>query len=188
MNRAYSLFEIKAFDDDKREFEGIATTPTPDRMGDIVEPKGAVFKLPIPLIWQHDSSKPIGEVFYAKPTANGIPIKARVFRAKESRTLIERLDEAWESIKIKLVRGLSIGFNPLEQSQIKDTYSYRYTSWEWLELSPVTIPANAEADIQTVKSLDAQLRVASDQRSGVVRIDKDQWRVSRKRSGAIYLD
>jgi hypothetical protein len=31
MNRAYSVFEIKSFDEEQRTFEGIASTPTPDR-------------------------------------------------------------------------------------------------------------------------------------------------------------
>jgi hypothetical protein len=101
----------------------------------------------------------------------------------------DRLNEAWADLKTGLVRGFSIGFNPLEQAQIKDTFSYRYTSWEWLELSPVTIPANAEATIQTVKSIDTELRVASDQRRGVVVLDQDTIRrVRRPKSGVIYLD
>lgn len=161
MKRAYSLFEIKNFDDDKRELEGIATTPTPDRMGDIVEPKGAVFKTPLPLLWQHMSDKPIGNVTEAKVTDDGIRIKARLAKSDAPGSLKDRLDEAWESLKLGLVRGLSIGFSPLESSQIKDTFSYRFTSWEWLELSAVTIPANAEASIQTVKSIDTELRAAS---------------------------
>lgn len=188
MQRAYSLFEIKAFDDDTREIEGIATTPTADRMGDIVEPKGAVFKLPIPLLWQHRGDLPIGQVVKAKVTTGGISVVANLAKIAEAGVLKDRLDEAWQSLKIGLVRGLSIGFNPLESAQIKDTYSYRFTSWEWLELSAVTIPANAEATIQTVKSFDAEWQVASDQRRGIVRLDPDLMRrASRSRKGAVYL-
>jgi HK97 family phage prohead protease len=186
MNRAYSKIEIKAFDNDKREFTGVATTPTPDRMGDIVEPDGAEYTLPIPLLWQHQSDKPIGEITQARVSKAGISIKGRVLKAAESKSLVERLDEAWESIKIGLVKGLSIGFNPLEQSQIKDTYSFRYIRWQWLELSAVTIAANAEASIQSIKSIDRQLRAASGQRKGVVFLDDNLRRVSRK--GVVYLD
>ena len=49
MKRAYSLLEIKAVDDDQRVITGIATTPEPDRVGDIVEPMGAKFANPLPL-------------------------------------------------------------------------------------------------------------------------------------------
>jgi HK97 family phage prohead protease len=165
LNRAYSLFEVKAFDDEKREIHGIATTPTPDRVGDVVEPKGAVFKLPIPLLWQHDSRQPIGSVTAAKITNDGITVKAQLAKIDEPGKLKDRLDEAWQSLKHGLVRGFSIGFAPLESAQIKDTYSYRFTSWEWLELSAVTIPANAEASIQTIKAIDTQQLAASGRRS-----------------------
>jgi HK97 family phage prohead protease len=189
IRRAYSLFEVKAMNDDRRELEGVATTPSPDRMGDIVEPKGAVFKLPIPLVWQHNSEKPVGEVYSAKVTNNGISVKARIVKIEDPGSLKERLDEVWQTIKHKLVRGFSIGFSPLESSQIKDTFSYRFTSWEWLELSLVTIPANSEATIQVVKSIDSELRAASDQRRGIVRLDaEDIRRVRRPRSGVVYVD
>jgi HK97 family phage prohead protease len=171
--------------------EGIATTPTPDRMGDIVEPKGAVFKLPIPLLWQHLSSDPVGEVVAAKARSDGIPVRAKIFNADRFKSTVirERLLEAWESVTTGLVKGFSIGFNPIADPEpIKGTYSYRFTSWEWLELSLVTIPANSEATIQTVKSFDAEWQVASDQRRGIVRLDPDLLRrASRSRKGAVYL-
>lgn len=44
LDRAYSLLEVKAIDEEKRILTGIATTPTPDRIGDIVVPEGAEFK------------------------------------------------------------------------------------------------------------------------------------------------
>jgi hypothetical protein len=56
LNWAYSTIAIKAMDDDERVIRGIASTPTPDRMDDIVDPKGAEFKLPIPLLRGHDSN------------------------------------------------------------------------------------------------------------------------------------
>ena len=61
-NRAYSVLQIKEMDDEKRIITGIASTPTPDRMDDIVEPKGAQFTLPIPFLWQHRHAEPVGHV------------------------------------------------------------------------------------------------------------------------------
>jgi hypothetical protein len=52
--------------------------PTPDRTDDIVEPDGAEFKLPLPLLWQHDSRQPIGHVTRTKVTSDGIEIQARI--------------------------------------------------------------------------------------------------------------
>lgn len=171
LNRAYSLFTLKAFDDDQRVLEGVATTPTADRLGDIVEPEGAQFDLPLPLLWQHDSSKPIGHVIEAKVSPTGISIKARVEKIDEPGPLKDRLDEAWQSLKHQLVRGFSIGFVPLESARIKDTWAEHFLKWDWLELSCVTIPANAEATITTVKSADhAQLAASGAQQRAVVHL------------------
>ena len=161
MNRAYSLIELKAVDEDKRIIEGIASTPTPDRVEDIVEPMGAEFKLPLPFLWQHDKNQPIGHVTRAKPTKKGIPVKIQMVRTDEPGTLKDRLDEAWQSIKLGLVRGLSIGFKALETADIEGTFGVRFMKWEWLELSAVTIPANADATILAVKQYDEQSRAAT---------------------------
>lgn len=158
MNRAYSLLSIKAVDQAQRMITGIATTPTPDRMGDIVEPEGAEFQLPLPLLWQHDSSCPIGHVTAAKVTPEGIPITAQLVSIDEPGPLKDALDYAWQSITAGLVRGLSIGFRELEYSRIDQTYSYRFLKWLWLELSAVTIPANSDCSIQAIKSIDAEFR------------------------------
>lgn len=187
IRRAYSLLEVKAFDDDARELQGTATTPTPDRMGDIVEPKGAEFKLPIPFLWQHSSDQPIGHVTKAKVTSKGIDVTVKLVKTDEPGTLKDRLDEAWQSVKLGLVRGLSIGFSSKEHSYIEGTGGIHFLKWAWLELSAVTIPANAEASIQTIKSLDTVLRAASGQRDGVVRLEERHYRRVR-RPGVVYLD
>jgi HK97 family phage prohead protease len=154
MNRkAYSTFVIRSVDDERRMLEGVATTITADRMNDIVEPKGARFKLPIPFLWQHDAEQPIGHVVAATPTDDGIPVRVQLTKATEPGRLKDRLDEAWQSIKLGLVRGLSIGFSPKEYNHL-DNGGLRFRTWEWLELSAVTIPANQEASITTIKRFD----------------------------------
>lgn len=153
--RAWSVFTVKSVDDEQRIIEGIASTPTTDRMGDIVEPTGAQYALPMPLLWQHDSRQPIGQVIAASVSEAGISIRAQI-----AKNLLPRIDEAWALIKSGLVRGLSIGFKPIEEADIKDTWGTRFMKWEWLELSAVTIPANAEASIHVIKSCD-QERAAS---------------------------
>ena len=159
-NRAYSLLSIKSVNEDAREIAGIATTPSTDSYGDIVEPEGAEYKLPVPLLWQHNASQPIGEVYAAKTTKDGIEIKARLVKIDEPGTLADRLNEAWQSIKSGLVKGLSIGFRALEYSILADTGGYKFERWQWLELSAVTIPANADCSITTLRSLDTQIRAA----------------------------
>jgi len=167
MNRAYSTLEIKSVNEETRKFSGIASTPSTDRMGDIVEPKGAQFKLPIPLLWQHNSSDPIGWVTSAKVTKDGIEVEGEVANITEDGSLKDRLKTAWQMIKGKLVRGLSIGFNSIESARIDGTYGIRFMKWEWLELSAVTIPANQEATITAIKSADsAYLAASGHSRSG----------------------
>lgn len=154
MDRAYSLFEVKSADEGQRIIEGIATTPKTDRVQDIVEPMGAEFALPMPFLWQHDSRQPIGHVLSAKPTEKGIPVRIQIAQTDEPGTLKNRLDEAWQSIKMGLVRGLSIGFRGKETADIQGSWGQRFVKWEWMELSAVTIPANIEATITSIKSFD----------------------------------
>jgi len=153
MERAYSVFNIKAVNEEERTLSGIATTPTTDRMGDIVDPMGAEFSLPMPFLWQHDSHQPIGHVIAADKTADGIPVQIKLVKTDEPGKLKDRLDEAWQSIKLRLVAGLSIGFKSIEHSFLDDG-GIHFTRWAWHELSAVTIPANAEAQISLIKSLD----------------------------------
>jgi HK97 family phage prohead protease len=192
MERAWAVFEVKAMDDEKggkRKFAGIATTPSTDRMGDIVEPKGAEFDLPIPLLFQHDSSQPIGWVTSAKVTAKGIEVEGEIASVDEPGRLQDRLTEAWQMLKSKLVRGLSIGFNAVESARIEGSYGYRFLKWKWLELSAVTIPANQDCSITAIKRFD----VAATGKKGVVYLDRPQSHpgVSGQaalRKGAVYLD
>lgn len=157
MHRAYSILDVKNVtqDEDYVYIEGIASTPTTDRMGDVVEPMGAQFKTPMPLLWQHRHAEPVGNVTFATPTKKGIPFKAQLPIIKEAGRLKDRVDEAIHSLRYKLVAAVSIGFAPIADAiEVLKTGGLRFKEWEWLELSLVTIPANAEAVITSVKSVE----------------------------------
>lgn len=156
--RAYSLLEVKAFDEDAREITGIATTPEPDRMGDIVDPLGAKFAAELPLLWQHRHDAPVGTVRFGKPTAKGIPFRASVAKIENPGPLKDLVDMAWDAVKAKLVRGVSIGFRALEYA-FMESGGIRFSETEIYELSLVTIPANASATIQTIKAMDTAGRM-----------------------------
>lgn len=165
--RAYGLLELKAVDEERREISGLATSISADRMGDVVVPDGAEFKLPLPLLTQHDSSQPIGEVYEAEVTPKGIRIKARI----PQNTGLEYVENAWKQIKARLVRGLSIGFRSLKHEPLdaeRPWDGFKFLSWEWLELSAVTIPANAQATIQTVKMFDGTAPATTGNKRGPV--------------------
>lgn len=188
MQRAYSTLEIKATTDagGKRRFSGTASTPSTDRMGDVIEPKGAQFKLPIPLLWQHDSRDPIGWVTAAKATDNGIEVECELADmpdAPDDDELKKRLLKAWQMLKSKLVRGLSIGFNSIESARIDGTYGLRFMKWDWLELSAVTIPANMDCTIHTIKSVSEQ-HLAAFGHQGDPPGDRNRPGASGQRSGA----
>jgi HK97 family phage prohead protease len=154
MNRAYSVLEIKAVDEDARIIRGVATTPEPDRMGDIVEPLGVEFKNPLPLLWQHKADQPVGSVRFDKPTKTGITFEAKLAKLDEPGKLKDRLDEAWQSVKMELVKAVSIGFRAIEYAFIDGTGGVRFTKTEVMELSLVTIPANSSATITAIKQFD----------------------------------
>lgn len=153
MDRAYSLLTVKGVDEDARVITGIATTPATDRVGDIVDPMGVSFKNPLPFLWQHEHSKPIGTVKFDKPTKAGITFTATLPKVDEAGALKDRIDEAWQSIKLGLVKAVSIGFRAVEYAFL-DEGGIRFIKTEIFELSAVTIPANAEATILTAKKFD----------------------------------
>ena len=159
-NRAYSVLTVKAVDDDARVITGIATTPSVDRVGDIIEPLGVKFTNPMPLLRAHDHEQPIGEVKFDAPTENGIGFTASIPQIAEPGLLKDRVDMAWGELKYGLVRAVSIGFRPIEYSYIEGG-GIRFTECEVFELSTVAIPAQADALISTIKSVDRKLRIAA---------------------------
>jgi HK97 family phage major capsid protein/HK97 family phage prohead protease len=154
--RAYSFLDIKSVNEEKRIIRGIATTPAVDRVGDVVEPMGVRFKNPMPFLWQHDATKPIGTVKFDKPTEDGITFVAELPTIDEPGALKDRIEEAWQSIKLGLVRAVSIGFRAIEYAFIEGTGGIRFMESEVYELSAVTIPAQSDAVITSFgKNMDA---------------------------------
>lgn len=152
MQRAYSAFEVKAIDNARRTFKGWATTPAVDRMGDEIDPMGAKFKNPLPLLHQHRHDQVIGTVRFGKPTAKGIEFEAEIANVEEPGPLKDRTDTAWGEIKYGLVRAVSIGFRPIKYA-FKEDGGIDFKEIEVLEMSSVTIPALPEAVITQVKSM-----------------------------------
>lgn len=180
LNRACTLMTVKSVNEDERVITGIASTPSPDRDGDIIMPEGAKFRSDTPFLWQHDREQPIGSCT-PKMVKEGLQITAKLVKPTSDMPsqLVARLNEAWASIKSGLVRGLSIGFRPIEYSFL-DEGGIRFLSWDLLEVSAVTIPANAECSIQTVKSFDRQLLAASGTEKPVVKAKSTAGAAAKK--------
>ena len=154
LQKAWTTFDLKSTNDELREIVGIASTPNEDLGGDELDPLGAKFALPMPLFWEHKRDQPVGQVLAADVAADGIRIRAKFARIEDAGRLKDRLDEAWQSVKVGLVRGLSIGWRPLEGTK-KKSGGLKCKSWHWIETSAVTLPMNIDASILSIKSADA---------------------------------
>ena len=125
----------------KRIVRGIASTATTDRQGDVVEPRGGHWTLPVPALWMHKHDQPIGWVRAATVTRAGIEIEMEIA------TGIGKSDEAWAMVESGLVDSFSIGFRTNSWEPLPSG-GLRFTDWELLEVSIVTIPANPDAKIR----------------------------------------
>lgn len=138
----------------RRTFTGIATTGSVDRMGDVVEPRGGQWELPIPLLRSHDHDRPIGKIIELTATDEGIRVVCEVAKGTGA------ADQTWAEIKQGAMPSLSIGFRGLE-SEPRQGGGLRWKQWELLELSVVSVPANGDARIQRVSGAKG-MRVAND--------------------------
>ena len=130
---------------DKRILRGTATTNDIDLAGDIVEPRGAEYRLPLPLLAHHRHDRPIGHVIEAKMHARGIDVTCEVASG------IADADSIWEQIEANLINGFSIGFLGVQGEPMQNGGT-RWTKWRWIELSAVTIPCNDFARITATRA------------------------------------
>ena len=151
--RAYTLIDVKSFSEDDRVIEGIASTPRPDRVGDVVESKGAVWSTPMPLLLDHNHGEQVGHVEFAKADDGKITFRARIAKVMEPGLVKDLTDKAWHLVKYRLRAAVSIGFRGLDgEVDILKTGGIHFKKWEWLELSLVSVPAQADAVIYGAKS------------------------------------
>jgi HK97 family phage major capsid protein len=73
----------------------------------------------------------------------------------EAGAVRDRVDAAWQSIKAGLITGVSIGYLPRPGGVKFLKHGLHLLQTDIFELSLVTIPANVDATILAVKSLDA---------------------------------
>lgn len=177
MKRAVGLITITKADAEERVISGIMSTVETDRAGDQVVSTGIKARLPAPCLWQHDAHDPIGEIVWIDPRPDGIRFRAKLAKVDSPPSLKEKLDSYWALISKKLVKGISIGFRPLEMEPIKT--GWRISSWELLEASVVTVPANASCSIQTIKMLDRAALAAARSTVHVVKLTEADWEAAR---------
>jgi HK97 family phage prohead protease len=129
----------------KRKIRGLANSGGLDRAGDIVEPQGGRWTLPVPLLWQHKHDQPIGWVREIQARSDGLWIDAELAEG------VGKADEAWRMIELGLVDSYSIGFRVHKWDPLPEG-GMRFTSWSLLEISVVTVPCDPGAKISRSSS------------------------------------
>lgn len=108
---------------------------------------------PLPALWQHRSGEPIGGYTNLQEDEKGLLVEG--FLLKDS---IVRAREAYELMKARIVKGLSIGYYILDESWNEKERVLTLNELELIEISVVTFPANELAQVDAVKSMERMLK------------------------------
>jgi HK97 family phage prohead protease len=161
MNKEFFDIQLEIKAEDIMEdgtFTGYGSTfgGSPDSYNDIIE-RGAFLKslakggrngFGIAMLWQHDSSKIPGKWLSIEENNKGLKVKGQL--ALET----QLGHDTYELLKFKAPLGLSIGFTVID-SELDKKKRIRYIKEANLwEISIVTFPANIQAKINNVKSME----------------------------------
>lgn len=155
---ASPVMEIKALKE-SGEFEGYGSTfgGDPDCYGDIIaegaytkslathKVKGTMPKM----FWQHDPSQPIGKWLEASEDSSGLLMRGKLNMG------VQRGKEAYALLKEGDIDGLSIGYRIKEYTKNEDDGTWLLQELDLQEVSIVSIGANENATIASVKSAKA---------------------------------
>lgn len=152
-------FEVKEIDAENRTITGMITTDAVDRYREVVDPNGAVLeayrKNPVVLLNHASWGLPIGKNLWIKSASNGLIAKTQFADTQLGRDVLGLYEG-------KYMRAWSIGFIPQaweDYDVVEFGYRRKYTQWELLEYSAVTVPANPEAVTNALDRVgDPQLR------------------------------
>ncbi len=171
-----------------RLFEGTASTARLDRAGDILEPQGAEWTLPVPLLLDHNHAQQIGHVKALKAGQRGIRFTAEISRIEHAGKAKDLVDFAWNLVQAGLRGAVSVGFRSLASEPLRGG-GVRYTRWELLELSLVSIPAQPDALIDNVakaKSSPLVVPEAIRPRSRKVAVTEADYAAARKCNPGVF--
>jgi HK97 family phage prohead protease len=133
-----------------REFGGTISDPSTDRMSDILVPGGcdySAFLRAGTILAQHDAQKPIARPLSVDVRSDRIYMRATFPELGVSDTA----DEYCRLLKAGIINSFSVGFLPRRWEPIANG-GLRFTQWELLEVSLVSVPALSSA-IVTERSL-----------------------------------
>lgn len=151
-DKIYTLMsKIKSVSEDSSTItiRGMASTTDRDRVGDVIESeawtKGGTdnyLRNPI-ILFNHDHNRPIGRGTALRVTDKGLEITAKISKADP---YIAKL------IADGVLTTFSVGFKVKDADYIRDTGGLLIKDAELYEVSVVSIPANASAEFNIVKS------------------------------------
>lgn len=147
------VFVVKTIDDEEMTFEGyLSTYGNADRVGDVIEhgafDESLKRKSTIPMLFNHQRDQIIGKM---EVTSNsvGLYVKGRLLSS------IDKAKDVYELLKFGALDSMSIGmrvkdYEPIDKSDPWGAWLIK--SAEALEGSVVTIPANDQAVVTSVKA------------------------------------
>lgn len=100
------------------------------------------------LLWQHRSDSPIGVFTRMEEDDHGLYVEGQLAMKTVQGA------EAYELLKMKAISGMSIGFVPRTDTYDGKTGIRTLTQVDLWETSLVTFPANPDAQVQSVRSVD----------------------------------
>jgi len=121
----------------------------PDRGGDVVRAGAFARSLKrgsgsVPLLWQHETARPIGRIDYLREDRRGLRVIARLSRSGAGR-------EAAALLKEGAVSGLSFGYRVREA---QGTAPRELIDVDLVEVSLVTLPMQPKARVHAVEGSD----------------------------------
>ncbi len=135
--------------------EFVMSTPSVDRMGDVVEQDWDLadfLRNPIAL-YNHDTQAPIGTWERVRVDGGRLLGQLKLAAAGTS----DLIDTVRALVEQRVLRAVSVGFMPGEAKALKDGAGYRLSKNRLFECSLVSVPANAEA-LAITRSLDPSTR------------------------------
>lgn len=173
LNRAVE-FEIQERSAKDRTIVGTITTGAVDRYREVVDPDGAMLenyrKNPVVLLNHNSYMPPIGKNLWIKQGEGGLVAKTQFSDTTEGSDIFALYDQGF-------MKAWSIGFIPKkwEDGDVSVTgYRRKFTLWELLEYSAVTIPANPEALSNALQCVESRmLREAIEAKSGEIKTAQD---------------
>lgn len=131
----------------EREIEVVMSTAVLARDGHILVPGGCRldnYRANPIVLWSHNPDLPIGNA--PEVVVEADKIRARIAFAPAG--ISAKADEVCGLMKSGVVRAVSVGFNPIDGEALnpaKPRGGQRFTDWELLELSAVSVPSDPDA-------------------------------------------